>query len=156
MLQFNATFLVAMMSFILFIIIMNKILYEPIGKVVAEREDFINKTNEEAEQLNGQAEKIETERVEKLSNADRDAKKVVSDSVENANKKSKEMTDEAKKQSSNEILSAKNELNNQAEQTKELLKGDIKSLAENISQKILGEYTSIDNIDNELVNKVIN
>lgn len=156
MLQFNATFFAAMFSFILFIIIMNKILYQPIGKIIAEREEFINKTESEAQNLSSQADNIQKEREEKLSNASRDAKKIVSDNVSEANKKAKELTDEAKKQSSAKILSAKNELNNEAEQTKEILKGNIKDLAENISHKILGEYTSIDNIDNDLVNKVIN
>lgn len=42
MLEFNATFLVSMISFIVFIIIMNAIFYKPILGVIEEREKFIN------------------------------------------------------------------------------------------------------------------
>lgn len=42
MLEFNATFLVSMISFIVFIIIMNAIFYKPILGVIEERENFIN------------------------------------------------------------------------------------------------------------------
>ena len=40
--EFNATFLVSAISFIVFTILMNKILYAPLEKIVDERENFIN------------------------------------------------------------------------------------------------------------------
>ena len=42
MLEFNATFIVAMLSFIVFITIMNAIFYKPILSVIEKRKDFID------------------------------------------------------------------------------------------------------------------
>ena len=42
MLEFNATFFVAMFSFIIFMLMMNSILYKPLSKIVEQREGIIN------------------------------------------------------------------------------------------------------------------
>lgn len=154
--EFNATFLVSIISFVVFTWIMNKIFYNPLDNVIGKRQQFIEETANAAKNMSDEADMISKTREEKLIQADKDAKKLINENVADANGKAKLSVDEAKKQSSEHIISAKNELNNQAEQTKVLLKDNIKELAENISQKILGEYSPIDVDNNELVNKVMN
>ena len=154
--EFNATFLVSIISFIVFTWIMNMIFYKPLENVINERQEFIDETTKVARNMSEEADKISAEREQRLSKANEAAKQVINDNVSKAKEQAKLRTDEAKKQSSESIVSAKNDLNSQAEQTKELLKGNIKELAESISQKILGEYTPIDTVNNEIVNKVLN
>lgn len=154
--EFNATFLVSIISFVVFTWIMNKIFYSPLDNVIGKRQQFIEETANAAKNMSDEADMISKTREEKLTQADKDAKKLINENVSDANGKAKQSVDEAKKQSSEHIISAKNELNNQAEQTKELLKDNIKELAENISQKILGEYSPINVDNNEIVNKVMN
>ena len=48
MLEFNATFFVAMFSFIIFMIMMNAILYKPITRIEEERENLISKNYKDA------------------------------------------------------------------------------------------------------------
>lgn len=154
--EFNATFLVSIISFIVFTWIMNMIFYKPLENVINERQEFIDETTKVARNMSEEADKISADRELHLSKANEDAKQVINDNVSKAKEQAKLRTDEAKKQSNESIVSAKNDLNSQAEQTKELLKGNIKELAESISQKILGEYTPIDTVNNEIVNKVLN
>lgn len=154
--EFNATFLVSIISFIVFTWIMNIIFYKPLENVINERQEFIDETTKVARNMSEEADKISADREQRLSKANEAAKQVINDNVSKAKEQAKLRTDEAKKQSSESIVSAKNDLNSQAEQTKELLKGNIKELAESISQKILGEYTPIDTVNNEIVNKVLN
>ncbi|HIS37264.1 TPA: ATP synthase F0 subunit B [Candidatus Scatousia excrementigallinarum] len=154
--EFNATFLVSIISFIVFTWIMNMIFYKPLENVINERQEFIDETTKVARNMSEEADKISADREQRLSKANEAAKQVINDNVSKAKEQAKLRTDEAKKQSSESIVSAKNDLNSQAEQTKELLKGNIKELAESISQKILGEYTPIDTVNNEIVNKVLN
>ena len=47
-------------------------------------------------------------------------------------------------------------IKNEAQQTTEELKFKVKDLAEVISSKILGMNTNIENIDNEVVNRILN
>lgn len=80
---------------------------------------------------------------------------MINDTVSKVKQASKLKTDSAKQQSGEDILSAKAKLNAQAKETGELLKGNVKDLAEAISEKILGEYTSINSVDNNIVDEVI-
>ena len=152
MLQFNATFLVAMFSFIVFIIIMDKILFKPVSKIVNEREEFINKNYDEARETNIKSETIHKNREEKLLQTKADARKIISDKVDAAHKESKEKTETAMQKSRNEINNAKENLHASAVETQEKLQDSISDLAESITEKILGEKFPIDNA--EIINKV--
>ena len=46
--EFNATFLVSAISFIVFTFIMNAIFYKPLTSIIEERENFINKAIDDA------------------------------------------------------------------------------------------------------------
>ena len=76
MLEFNATFFIAMVSFIIFIMIMNAILYKPLERITKERKDFIDKNNEKA--------RVAKEKVETLKDWEKS-------SIEKAQKTSREM-----------------------------------------------------------------
>ena len=56
--EFNATFFVTAISFIVFTFIMNKIFYTPLTKVIDEREEFINNAVTEAKDNTNQAENL--------------------------------------------------------------------------------------------------
>ncbi len=56
--EFNATFIVSAISFIVFTIIMNAIFYKPIQKIVTERQKFIDENYEEAKKHKANSEKI--------------------------------------------------------------------------------------------------
>ena len=50
--EFNATFLVSAISFILFVFIMNAILYKPVIKIMEEREAFLKSNSEKLQRKN--------------------------------------------------------------------------------------------------------
>ena len=56
--EFNATFLIATISFIVFVIIMNFIFYKPIEKIVNERENFVDDNYTEAKKNNLTSQKL--------------------------------------------------------------------------------------------------
>lgn len=154
--EFNATFLISAISFILFTLIMNKIFYKPLERVMDERQKFIDETKSDAEKSNLKAQAIINDREERLTKSAADSKKLVADKINEANENSKIVTSNAKQKSQEEIASAKSALKNEALQTTEELKFKVKDLAEVISSKILGMNTNIENIDNEIVNRILN
>lgn len=152
MLQFNATFLVAMFSFIVFIIIMDRILYKPISKIVNERDEFINNNYAEAHETTLKSDNIHKDREEKLVKTKADSRKIISDKVEIAHKEAKEKTEAAMFKSRSEINLAKENLHAQELETQDKLQDSITNLAESITEKLLGERVPIDNA--EIINKV--
>lgn len=154
--EFNATFLVSAISFILFTLIMNKIFYKPLEKVMAERQKFIDDAKTDALNSSSKADAILKDREDRLNKSTADSKKLVADKINEANANSKAAAAKAKQKSQEEITSAKSRLHNEALETTEGLKNGVKDLAEVISSKLLGMETRIENTDNELVNRIMN
>ncbi len=134
--EFNATFLVSAISFLVFVFLMNKIFYAPLTNVIIEREKLVDDTLNEAKNSKDEALNILKEREDKLNKAYNDSKKLISDSVENANLKSKEMTQKAKSDSVAEINKQKESLKQENDSLD--LNATVNDLAQTITAKILG------------------
>ncbi len=154
--EFNATFLVSAISFIMFTIIMNIIFYKPIEKIMDERQKYINDAKNDAFNSNSKADTIMKDRESRLNQSISDSKKLVAEKVNKANENSKVLTGQAKQKSQEEIASAKSNLQNEANLATNELRSKVKDLAEVISSKVMGFDTKIENPDNELVNRILN
>ncbi len=137
--EFNATFIVSIISFIVFTLIMNEILYKPITNIVEEREHMINENYENAAVSKDKTTAIYTDRDEKLSKTAADNKKLTAEKMAEANNLAKNKTTEAKQNSTAQINEAKSDIQNRSEVLNNELKGRIDELADNISAKVLGE-----------------
>lgn len=155
MLEFNATFLISMISFVVFIMIMDKIFYKPILKVINERQNFIDGNYGDAKNSKDNAESLLNEKDKRINDTLVKSKQIVSEKVDAANKESEELTADAKVKSQTEIQKAKEELKKEELSTKEALKSNVKDLAENISSKLLGTDVKLDNVDYDVINKVL-
>lgn len=153
--EFNATFIAAFVSFILFTIIMNLILYKPINKIVDERQKFVDDNYEEAKQNSVKAEAIIKDKNKKIENTKHEAKKALVDSTHEAKLKKSELTSDAQKTASQKIDEAKSGLQNEKDAAQSELTDKVVDLAQQISSKILGESFEIKNIDKEHVQNIM-
>ncbi len=133
--EFNATFLISAISFIVFTIIMNRIFYKPLERVMNEREKFINDNIVDAKFSNDKADEITKNREEKLAKSQLDAKSLVARKINDANENSRNLTEQAKQKSKEDIKSAKEALTKEAENIEQNLK--IEELADVIYSKVL-------------------
>lgn len=136
--EFNATFLVSIISFVLFTLIMNKIFYRPLGKIITERQNFLDKAYSDAKISNDKADAINKDRDEKLQNSLNNSKQVIAQSTTEANNSASELTQNAKQNSKERIISAKNELQREEKMLDDSLEPHIKTLAYKIASKIMG------------------
>lgn len=139
MLEFNATFIVAMFSFIVFIIIMNAIFYKPILSVIEKRKDFIDSNYIDAKNSKDQAEYILSNKEKRLEETAKTSKKIILDKTADAEEKSKKLINTAKLQYKEKIDDAKENLKTQ-EKSADMNKS-IEDIAESISKKLLGEIS---------------
>ena len=72
--EFNATFLATIISFIVFVILMNKILYVPVLKIMEQREVYIDENYQTSKKNNEQAKELISKKEESLIVARMDAK----------------------------------------------------------------------------------
>lgn len=136
--EFNATFIVSAISFLVFVYLMNKIFYAPLTNIITEREKLVDDTLNEAKNSRENASNLLQERENKLNRAHEKSKKIISESVENANLKSKELSEKAKNDSIAEINKQKSDLKEQNDLVKNKLDNVVKDLADVIETKILG------------------
>lgn len=136
--EFNATFIVSAISFIVFVIIMNAIFYKPLQKVVDERQQFIDEANEEAKFNTDKSEAILKDKEKKIKKARFDAKKIILDKTQDAKTHKSSLTSEAQKKASINVENAKIEIQKSQEEAQDALNQESEEIAKMISQKILG------------------
>lgn len=153
--EFNATFIISIISFVIFVIIMNFIFYKPLEKIVSEREKFIEDNFDDAKMNNSNAQKITEVYSKKIEETNSQCKVILSEKSQNAKLKREELISEAQKKSSEEILNNKNELSRASQDTKEVLKSEVVNLASLMTNKLFGGKAVLDNIDKNTVNQLM-
>ena len=131
MFEFNATLIVAMFSFVVFMFIMNAIFYRPILNINRKRENYVNGNYEAAKTFETKAEEYNTECQTKLHNAKEQEREAISIKIDNAQKKSFKTTQEANEKAKIEITS-----------NKELIEKNKNELIDNINSNIINNLAS--------------
>ena len=154
--EFNATFLIAMLSFVVFIMIMNAIFYNPILGIIRKREDYINSNYEDAKRFDNSAQEFKTTREAKLEQVQEKCRHEFKTVVDVAQSEATNKINAAKDNSKRAIQTKKDELLKNEQTLKNQIKSTVvKDLASSIATKMLGYDTKIDNEDFEPVNRVM-
>lgn len=135
--EFNATFLISAISFILFTLLMNKIFYKPLGKIMNERENFINDNLNDAKISNDKAEFLLKDKDEKLAKSLIEARAIISKELDATNKQSAQITTQAKQKAKDEVDLAKQNLSCEVEGFEDELNSKINELSEFLKNKII-------------------
>lgn len=154
--EFNATFIVAFISFVVFTIIMNSILYNPINAIVQKRKNLVDANYEEANKNSEKKESVLQEREEKLAKATDDAKALVAEKTAEVNGKKDEMTSKAKAEAQKNIDAYNLYYKNATVEAKSFLRTEVINLAQAICDKFLGENEKINEEENkDLLDSII-
>ena len=138
--EFNATFLIAAISFIVFVIIMNLIFYKPIEKIVKERENLIDGNFDEAKKNNLTSQKLINDYNKKIEDANYEGKTIINERCETAKAKKNKLISDAQKKVSEDILLNKQELDKTYANAKESLQTEAQNLSLLISKKIFNNF----------------
>ncbi len=137
MFEFNATLIVAMISFVVFMLIMNAILYRPILNMIKKRESYINSNYEDSKNFDKSAQEFKQTHEQKLKEAQEKCRQSFKDQINKAQDNAATEVKNAKEASKIEFQNKKNALEEQENLLKENLKNSaVKDLALIITQKI--------------------
>ncbi len=156
MIEFNATFLVAMLSFVVFIFIMNAIFYNPILSIIRKREDYINSNYCEAKIYTDETLDLNTKRDTTIQDTKAKCRIGIKNSVESAQNVANEKVHSAREYAKSKIQSKKELLLNDERNLKDAIKSTVVlDLASSIATKLIGENTPLEDVNYEIVNKVM-
>lgn len=153
--EFNGTFLASIMTFLTFVYLMNKILYQPMADIVAKRKNIIDENYQKADELEKKAETIEAEVEEKLSAAKEDARAKYLEVIDGYKEQRAEIIKDAQDVSKDELQAAYASLDNISNEAKEGLKSKMTDLANDIAEKVLGYRSEVQGFDNDKVNDIL-
>ncbi len=144
--EFDATFLIAVISFIIFVIIMNKIFYAPVLKIMKERQAFVRNNFEKAALLK----KTSEQKLDYINSEMNKSREIAREMIsKNSQKLKVDINNELfeyKKNLNENIFNQRNNLKNSAKEAGETLKDNVVDIAKEISQIILGDVIDKDKI----------
>lgn len=137
--EFNATFFITAISFIVFVFLMNTILYRPLERIVDEREKLISENYEKAKELNSEAKNLLEKKAFEIAQAKVKAKNYADEEQKkNYDESSKKIRAE-KENSLKYINEQKQIMHKESEKFKQDINANIESFAELIMKKFINK-----------------
>ncbi len=156
MLEFDATIFIAMISFAIFMILMNIVLYEPMRKIVEKRKSLLALNDDEIECNKSTTSSLIEEKDCKLNDARVDMRGIISDITDEAKKKKAEVINNANASAVQQLDNAKKDLDDEVKVVKSELKDDVINLAQSILGKVTGQEIAISGVPPEKLDEVLN
>lgn len=153
--EFNGTFLASIITFVVFVFLMNKILYAPILNIMEERKTYIDDNYRSRDEASEKIEEITKVIENKHSEAKEEARTQYSKVLNEFKNEKSELVSNAMSLAKEEQENAKIELENVSNEVKNALKGSMTDLANDIVEKVIGYRSEVQGFDDEVVNKVL-
>lgn len=153
--NFNGTFLATIVTFILFVFIMNKILYSPILEIMEKRKAFIDSNYKSACENDAKTDELCAEKESKLNSAKDDARSKYIETIDEFKIQKADIISGAQNDANEGLDRSRAELRGVSDEVKNGLKGSMNELANDIVEKVIGYKTENDGFDEELVNEVL-
>lgn len=153
--EFNGTFFVTIITFIVFVFLMNKILYVPILNIMEARKSFIDDNYKTASANEAKVIQIAEEKNGLLTNAREKAREVYNEKIENYKNKRIEIISEAQNSAKEDFQKNEIELQNVSNDVKNNLKNSMTDLANDIVEKVIGYRSEVQGFDIQKVDEIL-
>ena len=152
LMQIDGTFLFAAISFLIFLVIIKFILFNPITKVLEERENFYAKNSKMKNESSEKTKALLEEKEIALKKSREEANEIIKEANLNAKLENEFQIKEAKKEANRNLDEHNLKLNEQSASVKQELKQEVSNFVSLIVSKILKEEITV-NVDEEKIKK---
>lgn len=153
--EINATILVSTISFILFIFIMNAILYKPVMQIMEKRQKYIDDNKNAADEHHKKAKALLQDKDAKVSDAQRKSRDIVASKADALKEEKSKVLNDTKQSVSAYFSEQKQNLAQQKDETAANMKNDVADLANNLTSKLMGEGVSFEPLNEEQIDEVM-
>ncbi len=154
LMQIDGTFIFVIISFLIFLFIIKAILFNPITKVIDERDNFYAKNSKMELESKEKAKALIEQKQKALSETKKEASELISTTSKQAKEQSSNELKQAQKEAANTIDNNKNELIEQKRLAKIEAKADINTIVSSIVSKILNEDITV-NVEEDKMNSLL-
>ena len=156
LMEINATIFVSTISFIIFIFIMNAILYKPVMEIMAKRQKYIDDNKNEAAQHRQNAQELIKDKDDKIAEAQRKSRDIVAAKADALKEEKAKVLQDTKENVNSYFAEQKENLANQKEEAIRNLKGDVADLANKLTTKLMGEGIAFEPLSEQEIEEVMN
>lgn len=129
--------LIALANLLILFVLFKKFLYEPVQKVLDQRQEQVSRIYDEAEKERTAAEEMKQEYEERLNTAREEADTLVRNAVQTAQRKGDQIVSEASSQASHIKQKAEEEIALEKKQMLQDVKSEISEMAVSIASKVV-------------------
>ena len=153
--EINATILVSAISFIVFIFIMNKILYKPVLEIMEKRQNYIDANKNEADEHHKKAQELLSDKQSRVADAQRKSRDIVASKADSLKEEKSKVLKDTKDSVTNYFNEQKQNLANQKAQAAANMKYDVADLANRLTTKLMGVGIAFDPVGEQEVEEVM-
>ncbi len=137
--DFDATLPLMAVQVVVLTFILNTLFFKPVGKVVEEREDYVNTSRAEAKKKIAEVERLETELKDQLKEARLEAQKVILEAEQDSENLYKEALALATSEANASREKARREIDSQRDEALNQLKSEADNLGDLIVERLLAK-----------------
>lgn len=153
--EINATILVSAISFIVFIFIMNKILYKPVLEIMEKRQNYIDANKNEADEHHKKAQQLLVDKDARVAEAQRTSRDIVASKADAIKEEKSKVLKDTKDSVSNYFSEQKQNLAHQKDEAAANMKYDVADLANRLTTKLMGEGIAFEPVGEQEVEEVM-
>ena len=151
----NATILVSAISFIVFIFIMNKILYKPVLEIMEKRQNYIDANKNEADEHHKKAQQLLVDKDARVAEAQRTSRDIVASKADAIKEEKSKVLNDTKDSVTSYFSEQKQNLAHQKDEAAANMKYDVADLANRLTTKLMGEGIAFEPVGEQEVEEVM-
>ena len=153
--EINATILVSAISFIVFIFIMNKILYKPVLEIMEKRQNYIDANKNEADEHHKKAQQLLVDKAARVAEAQRTSRDIVASKADAIKEEKSKVLNDTKDSVTSYFSEQKQNLAHQKDEAAANMKYDVADLANRLTTKLMGEGIAFEPVGEQEVEEVM-
>lgn len=137
MFNFNLTIAIQMVSFLVFVFLMNRIFFRPIIRAIEARQSYLLDQQQKAAESLKETESLQRDYEARLAQARENAQAIVSEAAAEAEAQRREALAAASAQAASMLSAAREEIAAERDKALTSLRGEVANLAGSITHKVL-------------------
>jgi len=142
MISINATLLAQVIHFLILMFILNRLMFQPLLKLIRDRKEYTDKTGNRIKSLENDAERLRQEFISKENDARKNAVEERAEYRGTGIVKGSELIEESRKEVAAIKLNADKEIEAEVNKTKSLLYDEAAALAGEMTERVIGRRIS--------------
>ncbi|MBQ3924823.1 MAG: F0F1 ATP synthase subunit B [Firmicutes bacterium] len=145
---------ISLANLVILFLILKKLLFKPVQKVVDQRQKEIDTEYGKAERATEEANKVKAEWESKIGSAEAEADKIIKEAVERADARNEVMLYESREKADQIIRKAKSDIERDRRESREAVKKEIVDVSHALSEQIIGREINMDD-HRDLIDRAI-